>query len=162
MATKEFESHHGAALIKVLRQRQSGAVTLRLVETERDRWSTYTLNDEVDLFITHRNKPRPYERDGGGVSWTFQFSPNQTQQLRPEKSDRPVWAALICVLGDNSASEICLLEPEQLEGILRSSSSSPSVTIRKPKKGWFQVMQGHRVAYKVPLSALDKWEVPGA
>jgi hypothetical protein len=93
MSVREFEIYHGAALATVLRSEKP--VALRLVEAKPgESWSTYTLNDAVDLLVTHSKKSRPVARGGGGTSWSFVFSTNQLRQMNPEKSTRPVWVAL--------------------------------------------------------------------
>ena len=64
MSVKEFELFHGAVLTKVLRSDRP--VALRLVGTRPgENWSTYTLNDAVDLLVSHSKSPRSVARSGG-------------------------------------------------------------------------------------------------
>jgi activator of HSP90 ATPase len=50
MPLREFELFHGGVITKIVRSERP--VTLRLIETKpEEKWSTYTLNDKVDLFI---------------------------------------------------------------------------------------------------------------
>lgn len=164
MSVREFELYHGAVLAKVLRSQKP--VALRLVETKPgENWSTYTLNDTVDLLVTHSKNPRPVTREGGGTSWSFVFSTNQMRQMNPENSTRPVWIAMVC--GRKSSAdgdmEVCLLDPDQIKDVIDFSASQQSLTVRKPSgKGKFRVFKDHHEKFKVAQSRLDNWEVPGA
>lgn len=164
MSVREFELYHGAALAKVLRSEKP--VALRLVETKPgETWSTYTLNDAIDLLVTHSKGPRPVSRGGGGTSWSFVFSTNQLRQMNPARTKRPVWVAMVC--GRNSPAEgemeICLLDPEQIADIIDFRSPQESVTIRKPSgKGRLRVFKDRHERFLVPRSRLDHWDVPGA
>lgn len=163
MPVREFEMFHGVVLTKLVRS--ESPMTLRLVETKpRESWSTYTVNDTVDLFVTHSKSPRPIKRDGGATAWTFQFSQNQLRQMRPKPKGRPVWVALVC--GSKKPLDgnmhVCLLNPEDIAKVVDLGAQNPSVTVRKPTgKGMFQVLKDRREKFKVSLSRLDKWEVPG-
>lgn len=162
---KDFHLFHGAVLATVLRSEKP--VALRLVETRPGQnWSTYTLNDSIDLFITHSRTPRDVERSGGGTSWTFGLSENQIRQLRPRPggSGRPVWAALVCGRKDLGTGEmyVCLLDPEQVASVISEDVGSQSLTVRKPTRGMLRVFKDHQERFKVSASRLETWEVPGA
>lgn len=164
MAVREFELFHGAVLTKLLRSEKP--VALRLVETRPgENWSTYTLNDSVDLFVSHSKSRRSVSRGGGGTSWTFVFSRNQLRQMNPTVRGRPVWVALVC--GRRNPTEgdmhVCLLDPDQIEDTVDFSEACQSVTLRKPdKKGKFRVFKDRHERFKVAQSRLDKWDVPGS
>ena len=164
MSVREFELYHGAALAKVMRSEKP--VALRLVETKSgESWSTYTLNDAVDLLVTHSKGPRPVSRGGGGISWSFVFSTNQLRQMNPAQSKRPVWVAMVCgrkSLADGDM-QVCLLDPDQIAEVIDFSSAQQSLTVRKPSgKGKLRVFKDRHEKFLVPQSRLDKWDVPGA
>jgi len=163
MSVREFELYHGAALAKVLRSEKP--VALRLVETKPgENWSTYTLNDAVDLLVTHSKGPRPVSRGGGGTSWSFVFSTNQLRQMNPANSMHPVWVAMVC--GRKSPAEgemqVCLLDPGQLAEVIDFSAPQQSLTVRKPSgRGKLRVFKDRHEKFLVAQSRLDNWEVPG-
>ena len=163
MAIREFELFHGAVLTKVLRSEKP--VALRLIETRpRENWSTYTLNDKVDLFVTQSKSPRAVSRGDGGTSWSFVFSRNQLRQINPDVRHRPVFVALVCARAKPSDGDMhtCLLDPGQIADLVDFSSAQQSVTVRKPEgKGRLLVFKDRRARYRVSQSRLDKWEVPG-
>ena len=163
MPVKEFELFHGIVLTKLLRSEKP--VALRLVETKpKESWSTYTVNDEIDLLVTHSKSPRLIKRNGGATAWSFQFSQNQLRQMNPELCGRPVWVALVCGRRNPNHGDmhVCLLDPEQIGDAVDLAAQNPSVTVRKPTgKGMFRVLRNRREKFKVSLSRLDKWKVPG-
>ncbi|RMG40105.1 MAG: hypothetical protein D6725_04040 [Planctomycetota bacterium] len=162
MAIKVFELFHGAVLTKVLRSEKP--VSLRLVETRpKENWSTYTLNDTVDLLISYSRQPRPLSRQGG-TSWTFVFSENQLRQLDPSRRGRPVWAALVCGRKsiDRGDMHICLLDPDQLPQLLDFCGPPQSLTVRAPgDRRSLRVFKDRRERFVVPQSRIDRWEIPG-
>jgi hypothetical protein len=164
VSVREFELYHGAVLTKVLRSEKP--VALRLVETKpSENWSTYTLNDSVDLLVTHSKGPRPVSRGGGGTSWSFVFSTNQLRQINPVKSTRPVWVAMVCGRKTPADGEmqVCLLDPEQISEVIDFGASQQSLTVRKPSgKGKLRVFKDRQEKFLIAQSRLDKWEVPGA
>ena len=164
MSVREFELYHGAALAKVLRSEKP--VALRLVETKPgESWSTYTLNDAVDLLVTHSKGPRPVSRGGGGTSWSFVFSTNQLRQMNPAHSKRPVWVAMVCGRKSPADGEmqVCLLDPDQIAEVIDFSSAQQSLTVRKPSgKGKLRVFKDRHEKFLVAQSRLDNWDVPGA
>lgn len=161
MSIREFELYHGAVLAKLVRSDRP--LALRMIETRAGTdWSTYTLNDEVNLFVAHSKVPRAYTRDGGGHAWQFVFSPNQMRQIGVPANGKPVWLALVCV-DPNAAAEVCLLSPEDAAQVLNLEASEQNLTIRKPSgRAQFRVLSSRREAFKVPRGRLDSWEVPGS
>jgi len=163
MPVKEFELYHGAVLTKILRSEKP--VALRLIETRpAENWSTYTLNDTVDLLVSHSKSPRSVSRQGGGTSWSFVFSRNQLRQMNPDSRSRPVWLALVCGREKPSDGEmhVCLLDPEQVREAVDFSADQQSLTVRKPGgKGKLRVFKDRREKFLVAQSRLNKWEVPG-
>ena len=163
MSVKEFELFHGAVLTKVLRSDKP--VALRLVETRPgENWSTYTLNDAVDLLVSHSKSPRSVARSGGGTSWTFVFSKNQLRQLSPTPEGRPVWAALVCGRNTPSGGDmyICLLDPDQLAEVVEFTGEPQSLTVRKPAgKGKLRVFKDRHEKFLIAQSRLEKWKIPG-
>lgn len=164
MSVREFELFHGVVLAKLLRSDRP--VSLRLVETQASQdWSTYTLNDEVNLLVSHSRSPRQYRRGGGGTSWQFVFSENQMRQIGSPVNEKPVWLALVCAAKEFVPSDICvcLLDPDQIAKIIDLSSSSQNVTIRKPAgQAQLRVVENRREVFKVPRSRIENWEVPGS
>jgi hypothetical protein len=125
-------------------------------------WSTYTLNDQVNLFIAHSQSPRQYSRGGGGQSWQFVFSQNQMRQIGSPGNGKPVWLALVCATARGDA-DVCLLDPDQIKSAIDTNAVEQNLTIRKPGgRGQFRVIRNRREAFKVPLGRLDTWDVPGS
>ena len=163
MAIREFELFHGAVLTKLLRSEKP--VALRLIETRpSENWSTYTLNDSVDLIVSHSKSPRAVSRGGGGTSWSFVFSRNQLRQMNPGVRNRPVFVALVCARANPSHAKMhtCLLDPEQIADLVDFSGDQQSLTVRKPQeRGKLRVFKDRRERFLVAQSRLDTWEVPG-
>ncbi len=163
MPVRESELFHGAVLTKLLRSEKP--VALRLIETRPgENWSTYTLNDTVDLFVSYSKSPRSISRKGFcGTSWTFVFSQNQVRQMNPKKG-RPVWVALVCGKSDRSKGDmhVCLLDPEQVAETVDFTGEQQSLTVRKPdSRGKLRVFKDRHERFLIAQSRLDKWEVPG-
>lgn len=164
MPIREFELFHGAVLAKLLRSEKP--IALRLIETRpSESWSTYTLNDTVDLFISHSKTSRTISLSrGGGTSWSFPFSPNQLRQIN-ENLNRPVFVALVCGRPSPLKGEmqVCLLDPEQIAEIFDKTSVQQSITIRKPgNRGRLRVFKNRQQRFLIPRSRLDNWDVPGS
>ncbi len=163
MPVREFELFHGAIITKLLRSEKP--VALRLVETRAgENWSTYTLNDAVDLFVSHSKSPRAVSRGGGGTSWTFVLSRNQLRQMNPALRGRPVWVALVCARANPSDADmhVCLLDPDQVADVVDFGGDQESLTVRKPDaRGKLRVFKDRYEKFLVAQSRLDKWEVPG-
>ncbi|MBW1728911.1 MAG: hypothetical protein JRJ62_15375 [Deltaproteobacteria bacterium] len=163
MPIRMFELFHGGVIVKLLRSDRP--ITLRMIETRpAESWSTYTLNDAVDLFITYSKAPRPYSRSGGGTSWTFPFSDKQLQQIN-KIHDRDVYIALVCAKSNlkNSDVPVCLLKPEEIEKIVDVSEAHQSITVRLPRgRGQFRILKERKEEFLVPKLRLEKWDVPGS
>jgi len=157
MCIREFELFHGAALTKILRSEKP--VALRLIETRpRESWSTYTLNDSIDLLITHSKHQRPVSRNGGGFSWSFTFSQNQIRQINPGSSSRPVWVAMVCARKSPESGDmhICLLNPEEIGKVVNFRATQQSLTVRKPNgRKQLRVYKGRKEQFPVPQSRID-------
>ena len=155
MSIKIFELFHGGVITKLLRSDKP--ITLRMIETHPDeKWSIYTLNDEIDLFITFSKKPREFSREGGGTSWTFQFSDHQQNQI---SEGRRVHIALVCASNklDNANIPVCLIKEEKLQQL---GTGIRSITVRLPRgRGQFRIMKDRKEVFKVPQSGLDSWEI---
>lgn len=164
MSVRDFELFHGAVLTKLLRSEKP--VSLRLIETRPGQnWSTYTLNDTVDLFVSHSKSPRSVSRGGGGTSWSFVFSANQLRQMNPVSRGRSVYVALVCGKATLSPGdmEVCLLDPDQVRDLVDFNAPQQSVTVRKPHgRGQLRVFKDRRARYLIAQSRLDKWEIPGS
>jgi hypothetical protein len=164
MCIREFELFHGAVLTKILRSEKP--VSLRLIETRPgESWSTYTLNDSVDLLITHSKHQRPVSQNGGGFSWSFTFSQNQIRQMDSASSSRRVWVAMVCARKSSEEGDmhVCLLKPEEIYKVINFRATQQSLTIRKPNgRKQLRVYKDRKEQFPVPQSRLDNWEVPGA
>jgi hypothetical protein len=162
MAVRDFELYHGAVLAKILRRQKP--VTLSLIESQpREKWSTYTLNDEVDLLVTYSRSPRQISRNGGGTSWTFVFSRNQLRQMDSRGKERRVWVALVCGRKDPSEGEmqVCLLDPEELRGAVDFAAEQQSLTVRRQSGKKLRVFKERHEKFLVNVSRLDTWDLPG-
>ena len=166
MSVHEFELFHGCVITKILRSDRP--ITLRLIQTKpQEHWSTYILNDETNLFVSHSVAPRPVSRAGGGTSWTFNFSKNQLKQINSTLKNRAVYVALVCgrqnLKGKKEKIEICFMTPQQIEEIVNFNAAQQSITVRCLNSGGrIRVFKDKRERFYVPKSALDKWEVPGS
>jgi len=161
----QFELYQGVVLTKILRAGvdRGEKRVLRLVETRpRENWSTYTLNDTYDLLVTHTTSAR---KVSGGTSWTFVLSKNQLRQASPESKRRPGYIALVCARGKSTDGPmyVCLLEPDEVKRTVNFTARQQSLTVRKlEQKGTrLQLFKGRRVIYRIPMSRLEKWEIPG-
>lgn len=163
MPIRQFEMYHGAVITRLLRSERP--VSLRLIETQpTESWSTYTLNDTVDLFITYSRSPREVNRSGGGTSWQFTLSRNQLRQINPEHRGRPVYLALVCANRtlEKDGARICLLTPEEVASLVDFDRDQHCITVRKPRsRGQLRVFKNWKEEILVPGSRLDNWEVPG-
>ena len=163
MAVKQFELFHGAVLTKLLRSDRP--VSLRMIETRpAEKWSAYTINTAVDLFVKHATTYRVLSRADDGRSWSFVFAPDQLQQMAQSRASRPVYAALVCASQNlkDDTMQICLLKPRELEELIdTSSTTSQQITVRYEPGLRLQLFKGQRVIFKVPQNRLDNWDVPG-
>jgi hypothetical protein len=160
MSVKSYELWHGLVLTKLLRSDRP--IALRMIQTNpAENWSSYLINDAIDLFICFSTAGRRIKR-GETLVWRFNFSPNQARQL--QKSDREVWAALVCgVDNDVSLSQICLLKPEEITQAVDFSKEQPGVSVRVPTgKKQICVMRDRKEIFKVQKARIDSWEIPGS
>lgn len=154
---REFELFHGAVLTALMRRDQP--IALSMVETmPSDSWSTYRINDAVNLVVTHRTGGRKQKRTNE-TAWQFTFSAAQMKQLR----DGDAWAALVC--GDSNLKtdmEVCLLAPEQIALLLDvESEQQQSLSVRASTS--LKVYSGrHPKELTVAKNRYRKWEVPGS
>lgn len=158
MAIREFELCHGAALTKLVRSQKP--VSLRLIETRAtENWSTYTVDDKADLFISHCKSPRHLSRNGGGTSWHFVFNRNQLRQINSKTRKRKVFVALICKGSANGREgQICLLQPSEIEQLMDFDSTYQSLTVRQPSgRSRLRVVRDRTVKMNVPKSRFEKW-----
>ncbi len=163
MPIKKFELYHGAVLAKILRADRP--TSLRLVETRPSQdWSSYTVNDAVNLFVCHRGDGREFRQSGGGVAWTFVFSKNQLRQLSGNPDGRPTWAALVGASAnmDGTSAVVCLLSPEEIRKFIDLGANKPqSLTIRKPaSKGKLRIVKGKKEVALVAQNRIDTWKIP--
>jgi hypothetical protein len=160
MPIREFELFHGAVLTKLVRGDR--ALTLRMIETRpTDAWSTYRVNDQVNVLLKHSLSPRIARRENA-TAWQFVFSRDQMRQLRTANT----WAALVCgskTVG-RSDMEICLLDPTQLEEVLDlASDDQQSVTVKRIEGKSLRVSSPQvRKELVVPRSRADNWDIPGS
>lgn len=161
MSVREFELFHGAALTKLVRTET--ALTLRLIETRpTDSWSTYRVNDEVNILLKHSVRPRSRKRENGAAVWQFVFSPDQMKQV----TQAGTWAALVCGAPELGASDmdVCLLDPTQLAQLLDTGrTNQQSLTVKRlPGKSLRVTSVRVSDEFVVPRNRLDDWAVPGS
>lgn len=160
MAIKDFELFHGAVLTKLVRNDKRD-ITLRMIETNKESWSTYKVND-IYLLIKHSLNPVHLTRENG-TRWQFTFSKEQLRQLREHNA----WAALICG-GKNFKDlniEICLLEPEQILNLLDINAEKNCSIIIKQLRGKSLRVSSSRLDGSdiiVGKNKIDTWIVPGS
>ena len=163
MAIDEFELFHGVVLTKLLRSERP--VSLRMIETcPGERWSAYTVNDEVDLFIKHSTTPRAIARGGEGRSWGFVFGLDQLRQMAASKAKGGVYVALVG--GSRQVKDpqrcVCLLLPDEVNAVLDfSSPSQQALTVKLISGKSLRVYSGGKEKFKVPQNRLERWDVPG-
>jgi hypothetical protein len=162
MAVRDFELFHGAVLTKLVRGDRP--LTLRLIETRpTDSWSTYRLNDEVNLLMKHSTVSSARKREPGAVVWQFVFSPDQMKQV----AKTGVWVALVCgapVL-TKTDMDVCLLEPSQLAALLALDrpGQPQSITVKRQPNMSLRVTSAKTPEEViVPRNRLDTWRVPGS
>jgi len=168
VSIREFEIFHGCVITKILRS--DNPISLRLIETKpKEHWSTYTLNDSIELFITYSTTPRNVEKQGGGTSWTFPFNTNQLRQILQLSRRRQVYIALVCGrrdlgnLADKLKWHICLLEPKEISQVISFGVDQQSITVRCPRnKGEFRIFKDKKQLLLIPQSRIDKWDVPNS
>lgn len=156
MALKEFELFHGSVLTQLVRR--GSKVTLSLVETDRDSWAIYRVND-IDFFIKHSASPRALtlQRHKGGKSWVFSFAGKQLTQVKNKKPH------VVLVCGSKTKTDhntgICFLTKEQMKELL--ADGAQSITVRLVPGSRFRV-RSSAVSREliIPRSALERFEIP--
>ena len=162
MSIQMFEIFHGAVLAKIMRSYGERPVILRLVESRPEEyWSVYTLNDEVHLVIKYRTQAHKLSK--GGLSWGFVFSPEEVDLIRRLQEEKKVYVALVG--GQRSIGEtmeVGLLSDEEFVTLIQTNDGSGlALTMRYEPHRQLRIVHKRKVVYKVPLSRLDNWEVPG-
>lgn len=156
MALKEFELFHGSVLTQLVRR--GSKVTLSLVETDRDSWAIYRVND-IDFFIKHSASPRALtsQRHKGGKSWVFSFAGKQLAQVKSKKPH------VVLVCGNQTKTDhntgICFLKREQMKELL--ADGTQNITVRLvPNKSFRVTSSTVSQELVIPRSALEKFEIP--
>jgi hypothetical protein len=158
MAVREYELFHGAVLTRLVRNDRP--VALRMIETKPgEAWSTYRINDAVNVLIKHSTNPRKLKRNGGGLSWQFVFSQDQLSQLR----QHGVWVALVCGAAQaGHLMEICVIDPGQIAQLIDlASREQQSVTV-KYFPGKSLRASSARTEIIIPRNRLGTWAIPGS
>jgi len=154
---KQFELFHGAVLTALLRR--DHPIALSMVETmPSDSWSTYRINDAVNLVVTHRTTGTTQKRTNEFV-WQFTFSPAQIKQIREGQA----YVALVCGSPSIKADmEVCLLDPAQIEKLIDiHSRQQQAVSVRASSS--LKVYSGRHVKeITVAKNKYRMWEVPGS
>lgn len=151
MSLKEFELFHGSVLTKLVRRDDD--VTLSLVETDRNTWAMYRVND-ADFFIKHSAKPRLLKT---GKSWVFSFAGKQLAQVRDKKPH----VALVCGGGVKTSADsgICFLTVEQMDELLADGKQT-TITVRLEPGRRFRVSSGATdQPLIIPRTALETFEI---
>jgi hypothetical protein len=161
MPIRTFELFHGAVLTKLVRG--DHPVTLRLIETRpSDLWSTYRVNDELNLLLKYSTSPKSPKSEKGVMAWQLVFSSDQMKQLAIPGT----WAALVCGSRElrSNEMEICLLDAGQLAQLLNLDLPWPhSLHVRRVSNKGLRV--GPTKAGRdmvVARNRLEKWTVPGS
>lgn len=119
MSIKEFEYYHGAVLTKILRK--DIPTSLKLVETNKDSWCIYIINDAVALYMRYRS-PR---KTNNHLCWSFSFDQNQLAEISNYlDKNLDLKFTLICINGDYEEykPEICLIYKEQFLSLVDINS----------------------------------------
>jgi hypothetical protein len=158
MAVREFEMYHGIVLTKLVRSDRP--LSLKMIETRpTNDWSTYIINDRVNVLIKHSLTSNSRKRQDA-IVWQFAFSPEQIRQLRAPGT----WTALVCGYksGGTEDMEICLLDPQQIQDLIDVSSAEQQTLTVKRIEGMSLRVKSARVdkEIKIPRSRLDKWDIP--
>ena len=161
MPVRDFELFHGAVLTKLVRGERP--LTLRLIETRpTDSWSTYRLNDEVNLLLKHSTVSIARKREIGSAVWQFVLSRDQMHQI----SQPGVWVALVCGAPTLTKTEmdICLLDPAQVRELLDVHlQQQQSLTVKRlPGKSLRVTSPRAQDECVVARNRLDTWHVPGS
>lgn len=160
MSIKEFELYHGAVITQLLRS--ESPLTLRMIETKpTEAWSTYIINDEVNLVIKHSLSPR-ISKKSNQITWQFIFSIDQIRQLNSANT----WSSLVCASKDlsNKFMEICLIDLSQINDLLDISSLKQQSILVKRIDGKSLRVTSRRIEHEIliPKNRLTKWQIPGS
>jgi hypothetical protein len=134
-----------------------------LIETRpTDSWSTYRINDEVNILLKHSLSPQFRKREKGAVVWQFVFSRDQMKQL----AQVGTWAALVCGAPDLGTPDmdVCLLDAGQIAQLLHTGrTTQQSLTVKRLPAKSLRVTSV-RVIDEIVVSRnrLDEWAVPGS
>ena len=163
MPIKEFELFHGAVLAKLVRS--DHPVTLRMIETQtQEMWAVYRINDEVDLFIKHSTTPHEAKREPGGLTWQFNFSPEQIQQISSlHRAGKQVFIVLVCAQKNiDSTMQICFLNPEHTDQVIdKGDIKTQSVRVKYLPGKKLRIINNYKTEFLVAQNAIDTWDVPG-
>lgn len=161
MAIKEFEYYHGAVLTKILRK--DIPTSLKLVETNKDSWCTYIINDAVALYLRYRS-PR---KTNNHLCWSFSFDQKQLKEIRKYLGKNfDLKFSLICTKGvyEEYNSEICLIDREQFLSIADINSITDQRINVYLKNGESFRVDGTKSRKSKELiisrSEIDKIEIP--
>lgn len=154
---RQFELFHGAVLTALLRR--DHPIALSMVETmPSDSWSTYRINDAVNLVVTHSTTGTKQRRTNE-VVWQFTFSSAQIKQIREGRA----YVAMVCGSPSVKAEmEVCLLDPSQIEKLIDvQSPQQQAVSVRASSS--LKVYSGRHVKeVTVAKNKYRNWEVPGS
>lgn len=164
MTIKEFELFHGAVLAKFMRRDRS--VNVVLIETHpKDTWSKYMVSygfNDVPLLIKHSTNQRKLKRKRGACAWTFVFSPDQLRQLRPDKSGKPAYVALVGGSNKlkNTRMQACLLKPKEIQSVVDlQSPKQASLTVHYLPRKKLCVLYGRKEIFLVSQNRLEEWDL---
>jgi hypothetical protein len=153
---RQFELFHGAVLTALLRR--DHPIALSMVETmPSDSWSTYRINDAVNLVVTH-SATGTKQRRSNEVVWQFTLSPLQIKQIR----DGAAYVALVCGAASiKSEMEVCLLDPAQIAKLIDVNLTQPQAVSVRASSSLKAYSGRHVKEITVAKNKYRKWEVPG-
>jgi len=184
MAIQDFQLYHGALLAQLVRNERP--VTLRMIETEKDRcWSAYRVDDAVTIYVKHsaRGKYSPYSGVPKAITWTFTFQPEHLNDIGRLSHASEVYIALVCAHHGlpqgmpisldtdvkatdkwiryekavrKSLTGICFLNPEEWHSLRLTSERARTIKVELARDKWFLVDDRLRV----PRNRLSNWQVP--
>ncbi|MCK4260833.1 MAG: hypothetical protein KAX49_17785 [Halanaerobiales bacterium] len=160
MAIREFEFYHGAVLAKILRK--DVPYSLKLVETNKESWSTYIINDDIVLYMRYRSPHKTNKH----LRWDFSFNSTQIEEIR-KYFDYDLRFALVCInkkyKGYNS--EVCILNKEQIMNLIDlDATTDQRINVYLEKRKSFRVDGTMSEKYKeliINKSCIDNLKIPG-
>lgn len=159
MSIRNFEYYHGAVLTRILRK--DVQTSLKLVETNKDSYSTYIINDEIALYITYRSPQKTQKH----LRWNFSFTGNQLEEIN-KYSDMELVFALVCNNRKHKGfePEICFLyKDEILELIDLKAITTQSINVYLEKGKSFRVdgtLSPISKELTVSKNRIDNFEIP--